>query len=248
MEKTCDGCGGANLAHRLRHTLRRLPRVLVLHMKRFKVGRCVCGWVGASVGGWMQRAGGAGIGVGDFHSSPARTACIPLCVQPILRQYSSPLPCRLAPIRLRQVTWSAEQQQPVCQKLQARVEMPEGLHLEQYLAADGALPPLAGGTAADPGKENEQPQQQVAGGPCSGGGALSGKAAETSGRPPRAIQPRAEHSFYGGGGGGGTPAASRALLSPVHPHFTPDFLKRRGTPFKPRCGCRGCLRGSETAA
>lgn len=38
MEKSCEGCGGANLAHRLRHTLRRLPRVLVLHMKRFKVG------------------------------------------------------------------------------------------------------------------------------------------------------------------------------------------------------------------
>ena len=38
VEKSCEGCSGANLAHRLRHTLRRLPRVLVLHMKRFKVG------------------------------------------------------------------------------------------------------------------------------------------------------------------------------------------------------------------
>jgi len=36
VEKSCEGCGGANVAHRLRHTLRRLPRVLVLHMKRFK--------------------------------------------------------------------------------------------------------------------------------------------------------------------------------------------------------------------
>ena len=36
VEKSCEGCCGANVAHRLRHTLRRLPRVLVLHMKRFK--------------------------------------------------------------------------------------------------------------------------------------------------------------------------------------------------------------------
>lgn len=36
VEKSCEGCGAANLPHRLRHTLRRLPRVLVLHMKRFK--------------------------------------------------------------------------------------------------------------------------------------------------------------------------------------------------------------------
>ena len=37
VEKSCESCGGANLPHSLRHTIRRLPRVLVLHMKRFKV-------------------------------------------------------------------------------------------------------------------------------------------------------------------------------------------------------------------
>lgn len=36
VEKSCEACGAANLPHCLRHTLRRLPRVLVLHMKRFK--------------------------------------------------------------------------------------------------------------------------------------------------------------------------------------------------------------------
>lgn len=36
VEKDCEGCGGANQPHSLRHTIRRLPRILVLHMKRFK--------------------------------------------------------------------------------------------------------------------------------------------------------------------------------------------------------------------
>jgi ubiquitin C-terminal hydrolase len=39
VEKSCESCGGSNLPHNLRHTIRRLPRVLVLHMKRFKVRR-----------------------------------------------------------------------------------------------------------------------------------------------------------------------------------------------------------------
>lgn len=37
VEKSCEGCGGANLPHELRHRIRRLPRVLALHMKRFQV-------------------------------------------------------------------------------------------------------------------------------------------------------------------------------------------------------------------
>lgn len=48
MEKSCEGCGAASAPHALRHTLRRLPRVLVLHMKRFKVG----GWVWVRAAGW----------------------------------------------------------------------------------------------------------------------------------------------------------------------------------------------------
>ncbi|KAI3436489.1 hypothetical protein D9Q98_005906 [Chlorella vulgaris] len=37
VEKSCEECGGSNLPHGLRHSIRRLPRVLCLHMKRFKV-------------------------------------------------------------------------------------------------------------------------------------------------------------------------------------------------------------------
>lgn len=37
MEKTCEGCGAENAAHHVHHMLRRLPRVLALHFKRFRV-------------------------------------------------------------------------------------------------------------------------------------------------------------------------------------------------------------------
>ncbi|PSC75195.1 UPF0187 chloroplastic [Micractinium conductrix] len=37
VEKACEACGGASVAHALRHAVKRLPRVLVLHLKRFNV-------------------------------------------------------------------------------------------------------------------------------------------------------------------------------------------------------------------
>ena len=38
VEKTCEGCGAENVKHSVHHVLRRLPRVLALHFKRFRVG------------------------------------------------------------------------------------------------------------------------------------------------------------------------------------------------------------------
>lgn len=38
MEKRCESCGEASAPHRLRHSIKRMPRVLALHMKRFQVG------------------------------------------------------------------------------------------------------------------------------------------------------------------------------------------------------------------
>lgn len=35
-EKACDGCGAASVLHRLEHAVRRLPRVLVVQLKRFQ--------------------------------------------------------------------------------------------------------------------------------------------------------------------------------------------------------------------
>lgn len=37
VEKTCDHCKAENVAHRIEHKIRRLPQVLVLHIKRFKM-------------------------------------------------------------------------------------------------------------------------------------------------------------------------------------------------------------------
>lgn len=37
LEKSCEKCGAKDVKHRVRHTLRRLPRVLILHLKRFQV-------------------------------------------------------------------------------------------------------------------------------------------------------------------------------------------------------------------
>lgn len=37
MTKDCEGCGAEGAPHVIRHVLRRLPRVLVLHLKRFQV-------------------------------------------------------------------------------------------------------------------------------------------------------------------------------------------------------------------
>ena len=51
VEKSCDACGAANAPHALRHLVRRLPRVLALHLKRFKV---VAGPAGAPVGQKLQ--------------------------------------------------------------------------------------------------------------------------------------------------------------------------------------------------
>lgn len=36
VEKSCEGCGAENVPHAVHHVLRRLPRVLALHFKRFR--------------------------------------------------------------------------------------------------------------------------------------------------------------------------------------------------------------------
>ncbi len=44
VEKSCDKCGAKDVSHRVHHVIRRLPRVLVLHLKRFQVNRrSACG-------------------------------------------------------------------------------------------------------------------------------------------------------------------------------------------------------------
>jgi uncharacterized UBP type Zn finger protein len=35
-EKACEGCGAAEVQHMVQHAVRRLPRVLVVQLKRFK--------------------------------------------------------------------------------------------------------------------------------------------------------------------------------------------------------------------
>lgn len=35
-EKACEGCGASAVQHRVEHAIRRLPRVLVVQLKRFK--------------------------------------------------------------------------------------------------------------------------------------------------------------------------------------------------------------------
>lgn len=141
------------------------------------------------------------------------------------------------------MAWSAEQQQPVCQKLHTRVEMPEAVRLESFLADAGALPPLPGGAAAEPGKENErQAANADLGSPRA---AIAGTQREQPTRPLGGMQPRAGGSFYGGCSGSAA-AASSGLLSPVGVQAATPFLKRRGTPaaFKgARCGAeawKGC--------
>ena len=36
VEKSCEKCGTASVGHMVRHSVRRLPAVLVVHLKRFK--------------------------------------------------------------------------------------------------------------------------------------------------------------------------------------------------------------------
>ena len=40
MTKACEGCGGGAVLHKIHHVLRRLPRVFLLHLKRFQVSGC----------------------------------------------------------------------------------------------------------------------------------------------------------------------------------------------------------------
>lgn len=37
LDKACEGCGAACVRHRMTHVLSRLPRVLVIHLKRFNL-------------------------------------------------------------------------------------------------------------------------------------------------------------------------------------------------------------------
>ena len=129
------------------------------------------------------------------------------------------------------MVWSAEQQAAACQKLHTRVEMPEVVRLERFLAEPGALPPLPGAAAAEPGKENEQQAANAdVGSPRAGTtGALAEAQRELPARPLGGLQPRAGGSFYGGGSGSAA-AASSGLLSPVGVQAATPFLRRRGTP------------------
>lgn len=142
----------------------------------------------------------------------------------------------------RQVSWSPERQQAVCQKLHTRVEMPETVRLERFLASSGARPPLPGGAAAEPGKENEQQAanaEVVSPQAAAGAGSMADAAHARQQRPLAGMQARTGGSFYGSGGS--TAAASSGLLSPLGLQTcTPQVFKRCGTPaaFKgARCGC-----------
>ncbi|KAL4457464.1 hypothetical protein ABPG75_012329 [Micractinium tetrahymenae] len=153
VEKSCEACGGANLPHALRHSIRRLPRVLVLHIKRF------------------------------------------------------------------QVSWNAEQQQAVCQKLHTQVSIADRVQLGPFLAA-GATPLLPGRRQQEAGKENEQLEANT--------GAASAGAAEAARQGKGTLQRRSGAAFYGGGGAT-TPVASSALLSPGA-FNSPALRGRQATP------------------
>jgi hypothetical protein len=38
LDKRCEECGAEGAAHQVQHSIKRLPQVLALHMKRFQVG------------------------------------------------------------------------------------------------------------------------------------------------------------------------------------------------------------------
>ncbi len=42
MTKACEGCGVGGVLHKIHHVLRRLPRVFLLHLKRFQVPGSTC--------------------------------------------------------------------------------------------------------------------------------------------------------------------------------------------------------------
>lgn len=141
-----------------------------------------------------------------------------------------------------QVSWSPERQQAVCQKLHTRVEMPETVRLERFLASSGARPPLPGGARAEPGKENEQQAANAeVGSPraAAAAGSMADAAHTRQQRPLAGMQARTGGSFYGSGGS--TAAASSGLLSPLGLQTSMlQVFKRCGTPaaFKgARCGC-----------
>lgn len=39
VTKICESCGGRSTLHRLTYRVARLPRILILHLKRFQVSR-----------------------------------------------------------------------------------------------------------------------------------------------------------------------------------------------------------------
>jgi hypothetical protein len=84
---TCGGCGATGDATK-QVSLRRLPPVLCLHIKRFKLDERHNRWAGAPLGGARGPRAGAIQGPGF----PACLARAPVCPPP-----PSPLPSRLAP-------------------------------------------------------------------------------------------------------------------------------------------------------
>jgi ubiquitin C-terminal hydrolase len=72
VEKDCEECGAVNSMHSLQHSISRLPRILVLHLKRFKVTRCAARR-GSCLGGASSQRPGE-----EHMACPWRLTCIPI--------------------------------------------------------------------------------------------------------------------------------------------------------------------------
>lgn len=237
VEKACEHCGGANVAHTLRHAVQRLPRVLCLHLKRFKARRRL---LLAAPSLRIKAPTPFPLAAVLCQDTPANAFTALSVVGPLIQLLIRIRLPRLGLVLVvwLQVAWDAERQTAACQKLHTGVEIPEAVDLGSFLAA-AAQPPLPSGTGQhrDPGKENEQ---HAANPSQTSSGPEGGAAAASSVRPGSEMRLRSGVSFYGGDAAAATPIASHALLQPTPAGASPAALGRRraGTP-----GAGGLLRG-----
>lgn len=123
LEKSCEACKAAGVQHSLQHAVRRLPRVLVVHLKRFQ-------WQVLPEGGAICR-------YGSFLAH-CRLHVVTCYIFACHQQHQ----CLLSFTSVCELSYHGERCFRICRKLPTRVKPDYELHLGGVCCAGRPVPPL----------------------------------------------------------------------------------------------------------